>query len=196
MAITLYYAPNTRASRPRWLLEELGVDYELRRLDLAAREHKQAEYLAIHPLGLVPALVADGVAMFESAAICLYLADRFADRGLAPALDDPQRGPYLQWVMFSQTSLEPPILAYWKTTPDSDEAAAAKARFDTAAAVLATALADRPHILGDRFSAADIMLGGATAWARHFGLLADHPMLLDYGRRVGSREAARRARAD
>lgn len=196
MALTLYYAPNTRASRPRWLLEELGVDHELHRLDMKAREHKRSSYLAIHPLGQVPALVADGVAICESAAICLYLADRFPERGLAPGLNDPRRGPYLQWMFFSQTTLDPAILDYSRLERGSPDAAAARARFDDAAAMVTAALGDAPFILGDTFTAADVMLGGATAWARHFGLLTDHPTLLAYGRRIGGREAARRARAD
>ena len=85
MSLTLYYQPNTRAGRPRWLLEELGVPYELDRSDA---------YRTLHPLAKVPALRDDDMVMFESVAICIYLADKFADQGLAPPLDSPLRGPY------------------------------------------------------------------------------------------------------
>ena len=92
----LYYAPQTRATRPRWMLEEIGAPYELVRLQLSKGEHKQPEYLKIHPHGAVPAYSDGEVTMFESAAICAYLADKFPDKRLAPPLGSPQRGLYYQ----------------------------------------------------------------------------------------------------
>jgi len=184
----LYYAPRTRATHVRWLLEELAVDYELVRVDTAA---KDPSYLAIHPLGKVPALVDGDVAMFETTAICLYLADRFADRGLAPAVDAPERAAYLQWMVFAATELDPPLARYWRRENPDDAGA-----FHTRGRLLAAALAGRDYLLGDRFTAADVLIGGALGWARGFGLLGEHPALVEYGRRVGSRPAAKRARAD
>ena len=105
----LYYVPNTRAHRCRWLLEELEVPYELHRLDLAAGEHKQPPYLELQPHGAVPVLVDGETVVFESAAICLYLADRFPERGLAPRAGDPARGAYYQWLVYSISELEPPV---------------------------------------------------------------------------------------
>src|SRR5256885_9492904 len=104
----LYYAPQTRATRPRWMLEEIGVPYELVRLQLSKGEHKQPEYLKIHPHGAVPAYSDGEVTMFESAAICAYLADKFPDKRLAPPLGSPQRGLYYQWLVYARAHKEPP----------------------------------------------------------------------------------------
>ncbi len=98
----LYFAPRTRASRPRWLLEELEVPYELVKLDLSKQESRTPAYVALHPFGEVPVLVDGDVTLFESSAICLYLADRFPEKRLAPSLGSPDRGPYLQWMLFAE----------------------------------------------------------------------------------------------
>jgi len=199
MAITLYYAPLTRAGRVRWLLEELGVPYELRRIDTKAGDQRTPEYRAIHPLGFVPALVVDGTPMMESAAMLIYLADRFAERGLAPALDAPERATYLQWILFTATTLEPPLLeAHFpnRGPPTPEAKARAIASFDAAARVVAAPLADGREFLLGEFSTADIAVGSVLAWARGGGALADHPALVDYGRRLGARPASKAARAD
>jgi glutathione S-transferase len=196
MQIVLYYAQHTRAARVRWLLEELGLPYELRRIDFAAGAHQEPAYREVHPLGLLPALELDGQRMIESGAMLVYLADRFAARGLAPAVDAPERATYLQWIFFVVTTLEPPLVDLWWK---GDEAAKARGRaaFDAAAPVIAAPLADgRPHLLGERFTAADIALGSVLGWARAVGLLDAHPALVEYGRRVGARPAARASRAD
>ncbi len=196
MEITLYYAPHTRAGRVRWLLEELGVPYQLRRVD-----HKtDPSYRDIHPLALVPGLVVDGKPMIESAAMMIYLADRFPDRGLAPALDAPDRAAYLQWIVFTTTTLEPPLVqAFFPSgaAPDADAKARMIGRFHDAARVIEAPLADgREFLLGGRLSAADLTVGHVLGWARAAGVLADHPLLLEYGRRLGGRVAAKVARAD
>jgi len=92
--LTLYYSPQSRAIRPRWLLEEIGVPYELKRLNLQAGEQKKPGYLKINPNGTVPALVDGDLALFESAAICQYLADKFPEKRLAPPVGTPERGRY------------------------------------------------------------------------------------------------------
>jgi glutathione S-transferase len=109
MSITLYFAPGTRATRIAFLLEELGVPWEKVTLDLAQREHKSPDYLAINPNGVVPALKDGDTVVFESVAIALYLADRFAEKGLAPPPGSALRGRYLSWMVWSMTTLEPPI---------------------------------------------------------------------------------------
>lgn len=194
--ITLTHAPNSRSSRVRWLLEELGVPYELQRVTLYSPETAAPAYRALHPLGKVPALTIDDATMIESGAMLVYLADRFADRGLAPALDAPQRPAYLQWIFFAATQLEPPLDLIFKT-PDADVKAKQAIEFHAAAKVLDAALADgRTFLLGDTFTAADIAVGSVLGWARAMGLLADHPLLVEYGRKVGGRPAARASRAD
>ena len=108
--LKLYFAPRTRATRPRWLLEELGVPYELVELDMSKQEHKQLPYLRIHPLGRVPALADGDQVIFESAAICMYLADKFPEKKLAPAVGTPERGQYYQWMVYAGATLEPEVL--------------------------------------------------------------------------------------
>ncbi|HTM23039.1 MAG TPA: glutathione S-transferase [Kofleriaceae bacterium] len=187
MSITLYYAPRTRAGRPRWLLEELGVPYTLER-DAGARK-------AAHPLGKVPALRDGDLVMFETAAICIYLADKFADRGLAPAIDSPLRGPYLQWMVFAGSELDVGPVDWYDASDDGAKQRAV-AHFDRRAPVVSDALAGREYIVGDRFSAADVMIAAVLGWARGAGMLERWPVLLDYGKRLASRPAAKAARAD
>jgi glutathione S-transferase len=179
-SLKLYFAPRTRASRPRWLLEELGAPYELVTLDLAKGEHKQPEYLAIHPLGSVPALADGEMTLFESAAICLYLADKFIDKGLAPAFGSPARGPYYQWMTYAMATLEPVVVEYASHTallPEekrSPEAAAkAKERYEQVSRPLFAALAKGPFVLGDALSAADLLLASIINWARGLKLPVD-----------------------
>jgi len=196
MEIVLHHARFTRSARVRWLLEELGVPYELVRVDFAAGAHRQPAYQAVHPLGQLPALTLDGETMIESGAMLVHLADRFADRGLAPAVDAPERAAYLQWIFYTTATLEPPLVdLFWKS-PDPAIKAVGKAKFDAACQPLIATLADgRPHLLGDRFTAADIAIGSVLGFARGLGQLTD-PTLLDYGRRIGSRPAAKASRAD
>lgn len=199
----LYYVPHTRAYRPRWLLEELGVPYELVRLDVSKGENRRADYLAIHPHGSVPALVDGDVKLFESAAICLYLADKFPERQLAPRPDEPARGEYLQWMIYSVAEMDPPLGLYFHHSallPEAQRVPAivdyAKARWARVADAIARHLAGREYALGDRFTAVDVMWGSVLAWAGFMRLLDEWPVLLEYSKRVAARDAAKRARAD
>lgn len=201
MTLKLYFSPRTRATRPRWLLEELGVSYELVRLDMKAGDHKKPEYLAVHPLGSVPALADGDIKIFESAAICLYLADKFADKGLAPAPGTPLRGAYYQWIVFAVTTLEPPVGEYashalFLPPEKRDPVRAEKARenLEKIYAVLAGALQGNPFLTG-KFSAADVMIASILNWARSMKLLDEQPVLLDYVNRLVARPAAARANA-
>jgi glutathione S-transferase len=198
----LYYSPQTRAGRPRWLLEEIGAPYEIVSLDLQKGEHKKPDYMKIHPHGAVPALVDGDLALFESAAICMYLADKFPDKKLAPPLGTPARGLYYQWMLYSMATLEPPVLEVFLNTvmlPEAERSGAAveKARtsFAAVAKVLSNALTGRDFILGEQFSAADVMIGSTLAWAGFMGLLADHPTLQAYAKRLSERPAFQRAQS-
>jgi glutathione S-transferase len=194
MDITLYYAPSTRAGRVRWLLEELAVPYQLARVDMKTKT-TDAGFAAVSPLGKVPVLIVDGEAMLESTAMLLWLADRFADRGLAPALDAPARLAYLQWHAYVPITIEPPLLDHWKPLPD-DAKAESRARALEALGVLARAFDDgRDYLLGD-FSAADCAAGQVTGWARGAGVLDGFPALAAYGKRIAARPAYQRSRAD
>ncbi len=199
----LYYCPMTRATRPRWLLEEIGAPYELVRVDLARGEQKDPGYLKIHPHGRVPALADGEATIFESSAICMYLADRFPDKKLAPAPGTPARARYYQWMVYSVATAEPPVLKVFLNTvrlPEAErnpsEAEAGRAEFREVATLLARVLEGRPFILGDQFSAADVMIGSIVGWARGLMLLEEYPTVKEYSRRLTERPAYKRATAD
>src|SRR6185436_10891625 len=120
--LTLYHSAQSRSVRPRWLLEEIGAPYELVRLSLEKGDHKRPEYLRINPNGRVPTLVDDDLALYESAAICQYLADRFPDKHLAPPVGTPARGLYYQWIHYTMTEIEPPLIAIFLHTIQKPEA--------------------------------------------------------------------------
>jgi glutathione S-transferase len=199
----LYYVPMTRSTRPRWLLEELGVPYDLVRLDVAAKENRRAEYLALNPLGHVPTLVDGDRVIYETLAICLYLSDRFLDRGLAPALDAPERAAYLQWMAFATATAERAVEDVHEQivgTAEEDRqprlVEKARLHFREAAGVLDQALEGRSYLVGERFGTADLMVGSVLNWARTLGLLGEHPRLDAYAKEQIARPACRRARAD
>lgn len=200
----LFYVPMTRAVRARWMLEELEVPYELVRLDVSQKQNRQPEYLALNPTGHVPTLVDDdGRPIYETLAIILWLADRFPDKGLAPPIASPERGAYLQWMVFSIASLERYADLYSHHTtrlPEADRvpgvAAAARKAFLDHARVVDAHLDDKEYLVGGRFSAADLAMAAVLGWARMMGLLAELPRLEDYVRRCASRPAAKRSRAD
>src|SRR5689334_9423574 len=154
--LTLYHSTQSRSVRPRWLLEEIGAPYELVRLNLGTQENKRPEYLRINPNGTVPALVDGDHALFESAAICQYLADRFPEKRLAPPVGTPARGLYYQWIHYAMATLEPPIVTLFLHTirlpePDRNPTLVAEARARLAAGldVVEPALAGREFILGN-----------------------------------------------
>ena len=198
----LYYVPMTRSNRPRWMLEELGVPYEMVRLDPKKGDNQTPEYLAINPTGKVPAFVDGEVKMFESAAIVAYLGDKFADKKLAPPVGSAERPLYYQWLFFGTTTLEQPVSLYAKhssTLPSEQRvtvvAQDAKTGVERALAPLDRVLADRQWLLGS-FSAADIIVGATLSWAGGLGLLEGHRALLDYVKRLKERPAFQRARKD
>lgn len=201
--IKLYHAPRTRSVRPRWLLEEMEVPYELVRLDLGQKEHKRPEYLAIHPHGTVPALVDGNLALMESSAICMYLADKYPEKGLAPAPGTQERGLYYQWMVYAVATLEPPLVQIFQHTmllPEAERSSKAlgegQEKFREVARVLADALDGKQFLVGNRFTAADIMIGSTLVWAALMGLLADQPTLQAYVQRLQERPACQKAQAD
>ncbi len=199
----LYYAPRSRATRARWMLEEIGTPYELARIDLSKGEQKQAEYLKIHPHGVVPALSDGDVTVFESAAICAYLADRFPEKRLAPPVGSGARGLYYQWLVYSTATAEPPVVKVFLNTmmlPEAKRSAAlaeeGRAQWAEVARVIERALDGNSFLLGESFTAADVMIGSIAGWVGFMGLLEGFPVLQDYAGRLSSRPAYRRAIAD
>jgi glutathione S-transferase len=204
LMLTLYYAAPSRAFRPRWLLEEIGEPYELVRLDLSAGEQKRPEYLAINPNGTVPTLIDGDLTLFESAAICQHLADRFPDAGLAPSVGTRERGLYYQWMHYAMTSLDAPVIALFHHTtflPEAERVPAlaeeSRRTFSAALSVVDQALADRPFLLGERFTAADIMVGSTLIWGQGLRLIPpERAAALAYAGRLARRPAFVRATAD
>lgn len=192
--LKLYHAAGTRADRIKALLQELGVDWELVSLDLAKGENRTPEYLAIHPHGWVPALRDGDVTLFETAAICLYLADRDPANRLAPEPSSPDRAAYYQWVIYAVATLEPALadiyLQIIKPEGERDEAilASGRVRFAASAEVLTRAL-QTPYLLASSFSAADVLIGHMLIWADAMGLLEGWETLQAYADRIRARPA-------
>lgn len=194
----LYYNKFSRATRPRWLIEEAGIACEIITVDLQKGEQREPAFRALHPHGKVPVLVDGDVTMFESAAICLYLADKVP--GFAPPVDSPLRGPYYQWCVYAAVTLEEPIARIFgeqrKAEGQRDEGAIKQARwqFGECAEVLSSALVGHDWLVGDRFTTADILVGSTLAWGSRMGLCADYPELLRYIAACSARPAFERAR--
>jgi glutathione S-transferase len=180
------------------MLEELGIPYEIVAVDLDAKANLEPGYLRVHPLGQVPALVDGDVTVFESIAICMYLADKYSERGLAPPVPSPLRAPYFQWLLFCASTIEPAIGRSSQHGGEVTEAERekARARFAEAAEVLARTLGTGEHMLGDRFSTVDVVLGSTLNWARSVGLLEGRDVLSRYVERLLGRPAARRVFSD
>lgn len=195
--ITLYHSPRTRSLRVLWLLEELGVPYELRTLTFAPAELKSDAYLRIHPLGKVPSIRDGDVQMFESGAIVEYLIERYGDGRLAPPLGTPERAAYLQWVHFAESTAMPPISDLAQHTlfkPEGERLAAmvpdATARIHAWMQTLEAALAGRDYACGATFSGADVMLGYSVLLTKWFQLIgAQYPNLAAYVERLEARPA-------
>jgi glutathione S-transferase len=202
--ITLYHSAQSRSIRPRWLLEEIGTPYETVHLSLQAGDQRKPEYLKINPNGAVPALVDGDVKLFESGAICQYLADRFPEKRLAPPVGTPARGYYYQWIHFAMSALEPPLLTIFLHTMMKPEAeripqlvGPAREQLRAALGVLEHALTGRAFLVGDEISAADVMVASTLAWAQMLGLIdAGTPATAAYLGRCMGRPAFQRATAD
>jgi glutathione S-transferase len=188
--ITFYTNPMSRGRIVHWLLEELGVPYEMKTLDFDKGEHKLPAYLKINPMGKVPAIVHGGVVVTEAAAICTYLADAYPKAGLAPALDDPQRGTYLRWIFFGAGCVEPAIIDKMFHRPAVErKSALGYGSYEDTLDALATALKPGPYLLGSRFSAADIYLGAQLQWGLMVKSLEPRPVFLQYVDRIAARPA-------
>ncbi len=192
MTIVLHHHPQTRAANVVWMLEEVGVPYELRFVDIRKGEQKRPEILALNPMGKLPILDDGGVVVTESAAIALYLGDRYGYGTLAPRVDEPARGAYLRWSMFAPSVIEPGSIA----NSSKWEYRAVQAGWGTPEAMLATiehAIGAGPFVLGERFSMADVVFGGTVRWMVGFGMLEKRPVFTQYVERIDARPAYQRA---
>jgi glutathione S-transferase len=193
--ITLYFSPASRSFTARWMLEEIGVPYRVQTVDIRKGDQKRADYLAINPMGKVPALVDGPVLVTESPAICLYLADRYSYGVLAPKIDAPERGSYLRWMIFATAVLEPAAL---RGDDDPDAYTSSErgwGNYKTVVNTLKGALEPGPWLLGDQFTAADVMLGAVLGFAIFNKRITNEPVLEAYNARLAAREAQQRAAA-
>lgn len=192
--IVLFHSPNTRSSGTLTLLEELGAPYELRVLNMRAGEQRQPAFLTVNPMGKVPAILHGGVLVTEQVAIYLYLADLFPASGLAPALGDRRRGPYLRWMAFYAGCFEPAVVDKAMKREPAPAAMSPYGDFETVMATLHAQLRAGPFILGQDFSAADILWGSALLWTTMFGLVPESPEIKSYVERTSQRPASVRVR--
>ena len=185
--VTLYYSPHTRASAVRALLEELQAPYRLHVLNMKVGEQRQPAYLAVNPMGKVPAIRHRGALVTENVAVFLYLADAFPNAGLAPSVGDPLRGPYLRWMVYYAACFEPAIQNKAMSRDGGPPQQSGYGDFDTMFSTLVAQLRQGPYILGTRFTAADILWGTALRWMSLFQLVAALPEISTYVERVTSR---------
>ena len=191
--LVLFHNPHSRAAMTRALLEELGVDYELRVLDFRKQEQLAPDYKAINPMGKVPAIRHKGTVVTETVAIYIHLADTFRQADLAPGLDDPQRGTYLRWLVFYAACFEPAVGDRAMKRDPAPRAQSPYADFDTTLNAITHALQPGPWLLGERFTAADVLWGNALRWVTGFGMVEATPVIADYVARVMARPAEQRA---
>ncbi len=194
MSLVLYHHPDSRAATVLWMLEEVGVDYELRFVDMPAGAHKSAELLALNPMGKLPILSDGDQVVTEVAAIGLYLADRYALGRLAPKLDDPLRGTYLRWSLFAPSVIEPGVLAK-QNNWDSKPSQAGWGTHEAMLTSIESAIRDRHYLLGDSFSMADAIFGGTVRYMLRFKMLEPRPAITAYAERLAARPAVQRADA-
>lgn len=194
MSTLLYHHPYSRAANVVWMLEELEIPYELEFVDIMKGAQKSPEIVALNPMGKLPILKDDGIIVTESAAIGVYLADRYASGRLAPALDDPQRGTYLRWSFFAPSVIEPgstATLYKWDAKPGQ----VGWGTNEEQLAAIHAAIADRDYLLGDTFSMADVIFGGTLRFMLTFKMLEPTPSLTAYADRLAARPASQRADA-
>lgn len=194
--LTLYHSPWTRSTGVRILLEELGAPYEMRVINRATGEQRGEEYLRINPLGKVPAIDHDGTIVTEQVAIYIYLADAFPERGLAPPIGAPLRGPYLRWLAFYGSSFEPAMVDHALKREPGPAAMSPYGTYEGVVDLLSAQLAQGPYILGDRFMTLDVLWGTALGWMTQFKLLPERPEFAAYLARINERPAVKQVNAE
>lgn len=192
--LVFYTNPMSRGRIVRWMLEETGADYRTEILDYETTL-KSSDYLAINPMGKVPAIRHGDTVVTECAAICAYLADAFPGAGLAPALGD--RGAYYRWLFFAAGPLEAAatnrMLGF--EPPAEQSKTVGYGTYASVMDTLASAVSGNAFIAGGRFSAADVYVGSHINWGLQFGTIEERPEFADYWARLSGREAYTRANA-
>ena len=194
--LTFYHASPSRSSIVLWMLEELGEPYDIHLLRLTKGENREPAYLAINPMGKVPAIRHGDTIITEAAAICTYLADEFPAARLNVPIGSPQRGVYLKWLFFGPSCIEPAVTD--RAAPRKEEARRGMlgyGDFDTTMNTVAAAVAQGPWLLGEQFTAADVIIGAHIRYGMMFKMIPERPEFTAYAGRIAARPAAQRAEA-
>jgi glutathione S-transferase len=192
--ITLYHMSPSRSSIVHWMLEELGEPYDIHLLKRG--ENRAPEYLAVNPMGKVPAIRHGDAVVTEAAAICAYLADEFPRAELNVPVGNPRRGPYLKWLFFGPSCVEPAMMD--RAFPRKEEPTASTVGYgnhEMVVDVVAAAVAKGPYLLGEQFTAADVVIGSGLRWGLRFNLFPQRPEFLAYVGRLAERPALQRSEA-
>jgi glutathione S-transferase len=194
--LLLYHAAPSRSSIVRWMLEEVGEPYDLHLLSLSKGEHRKPDYLAVNPSGKVPALKHKDVVITEAAAICAYLADAFPAAKLALPIGDPRRGVYFQWLFFGPSCMEPAVQdRAFPRKEGARESALGYRDLDVVSDILAKAVTQGAWLMGEQFTAADVVIGSGLRWGTMFKLIPERPEFTAYVGRLSERPALQRATA-
>jgi glutathione S-transferase len=187
--VVLFHSPQTRSSGALTLLEELGAPYRLEILNMKAGEQQGEKYRAINPLGKVPAILHNGALVTEQVAIYIYLADAFPKAGLAPAISDPLRGPYLRWLVYYGSCYEPAIMDRYMKHDLAPGASCPYGDFDTMLNAVINQLEGKTYLLGEKFTAADVLWGTALRWGMMFRMVPETDLITTYVTRITTRPA-------
>lgn len=194
--IIFYHNPQSRGRIVHWMLEEANAPYDIKVVDFQKNEHKSPDYLAVNPMGKIPAIVDRGTVITESAAICAYLADAYPAAKLAPPADDPKRGTYFRWLFFGAGCLEPAIIDHmFSRPPPSRPSAMGYGNYADTINTLEKALTPGPYVLGEEFSAADVYIASGIGWALMMKAIEPRPTFGAYLARIAQRPAYQRANA-
>ena len=191
--IIFHHAPMSRSNIVHWMLEELGVPYRIEAISLERGDHKKPGYLKINPMGKVPAIEHKGIVITEAAAICAYLADEFPAAKLSVPVGDARRGLYFKWLFFSPSCLEQAMLDKGNNRPPVPARASSYGDYDTVMDTVAQAVADGPYLVGDQFTAADVVVGSCLQYGIMIKALPERAEFNAYLGRMRSRPALQRS---
>jgi glutathione S-transferase len=191
--IVFYHNPMSRGRMVHWMLEEIGAPYRFELLSFEKGENKKPAFLAVNPMGKIPAIVHRGTVITECGAIITYLADAFPAAKLAPAIDDPARGTYLRWMFFGQGCIEPALIDRMLSRPPAEKpTAVGYGNYDDMVHAVDKALTPGPYILGERFSAVDVYVGSQLGFGMMTKSLEPRPLFQSYVARLAERPAYQR----
>lgn len=193
--VTLFHSPQTRSSGVLILLKELNADFELHVLNMKQGQQREPAYMAINPMGKVPAILHDGVLITEQPAVYQYLAELYPEAGLSVPVGHALRGPYLRWLAFYGSSFEPAVIDRSMKRENDSLALSPYGDYETMLKTVTQQLATGPYMLGEQFTAVDVLWGIALNWTSMFGLVPRTPEIAAYVERVSSREAVKWATA-